>query len=197
MRQDGLTYRLVPVANGEVNKDWVVDKLMNKFKFGNVDKPGVYFDEENRRHLNSIRLAYAQSAISLALANRKDEAKKLLNKCDQMMLESNFPYGMVSRYQQHNQFALQFLQAAYIAGETALAKKVSAALLTDIEQQASYYQNLSDVKRAALEDEEKRNDYFMKNLLGMQQEYLKTTATPNLENTPAISTKPGVRSDSQ
>ncbi|MEJ7671356.1 MAG: hypothetical protein WKF59_01205 [Chitinophagaceae bacterium] len=51
LRTDGLTYRLVPVKNGDVNCNWAVDKMMNKFVFGNADKPGVYFDEENRRHL--------------------------------------------------------------------------------------------------------------------------------------------------
>ncbi|MBP6687952.1 MAG: DUF2723 domain-containing protein, partial [Lacibacter sp.] len=36
LRQDGLTYRLVPVANarGTVNMDWMLDKVMNKFKYG-------------------------------------------------------------------------------------------------------------------------------------------------------------------
>jgi hypothetical protein len=37
LRQDGLTYRLVPVANSEVNQDWVKDKLMNKFVFGSAN----------------------------------------------------------------------------------------------------------------------------------------------------------------
>ena len=77
LRQDGLTYRLVPVANSEVNEDWVFDKMMNKFAFGNADKPGVYFDEENRRHLNSIRMAYAQAAVkSWQITVRKKKPKK-------------------------------------------------------------------------------------------------------------------------
>ena len=49
IRQDGLSYRLVPVlnTNSEVNDKWVYDKMMTKFASGNADKPGVYFDEEN------------------------------------------------------------------------------------------------------------------------------------------------------
>ena len=135
LRQDGLTYRLVPVLSDEINKDWIVDKLMNKFVFGNADKPGVYFDEENRRHLNSIRLAYAQAAGNLADAGRKEDAKKLLHKADQMMLEENFPYGMVSRSQQHNQISMQFLYAAYKAGDTTLAEKITRSLKKDMQQQ--------------------------------------------------------------
>jgi len=148
IRQDGLTYRLVPVEADDqnfVNRDWVADRMMNKFVFGAADKPGVYFDEENRRHLNSIRLAYATAAAGLADHGRKEDAKKLLNKCDKNMLEQNFPYGMVSRFQQHDYFSLQFLEAAYKAGDTALAQKVSREVKKDLEQQMSYYAKLGDM----------------------------------------------------
>ena len=76
LRQDGLTYRLVPVAGSEVNDGWVYDKMMSKFASGNADKPGVYFDEENRRHLNTIRMAYASAAMDLAQKDKKEELKK-------------------------------------------------------------------------------------------------------------------------
>src|SRR6202012_3285991 len=66
LRQDGLTYRLVPVKNPDVNRSWVYDKMMNKFAFGNCNVPGVYYDEENRRHLLTIRLAFATAAANLA-----------------------------------------------------------------------------------------------------------------------------------
>lgn len=153
IRQDGLTYRFVPVLGSEVNNDWVYDKMMNKFKFGNCNVMGVYFDEENRRHLNSIRLAYAQAASSLADNGKKEEAKKMLNKCDQMMLQENFPYGMVSRGQQHNQFSLQMLIAAYKAGDSALAQKITNSVKKDLEQQMTYLTNLPDSKQDAMQQE--------------------------------------------
>jgi len=171
LRQDGLTYRLVPISNGGTNEDWVMDKMMNKFKFANADKPGVFFDEENRRHLNSIRLAYAQAASDLATSNRMEDAKKLLNKCDKMMLEENFPYGMVSRSQQHNQISMQFLYAAYRAGDSALAAKVSKNLRKDMEQQVAYYQSLSDTRRDILSYEEERNQNLLKGLLQFEQQF--------------------------
>ena len=153
IRQDGLTYRFVPVLGSEVNNDWVYDKMMNKFKFGNCNVMGVYFDEENRRHLNSIRLAYAQAAMSLAENGKKDEAKKMLNKCDQMMLQENFPYGMVSRGQQHNQFSIQMLIAAYKAGDSALVDKISKSVKKDLEQQMAYLTGLPDSKQEAMQQE--------------------------------------------
>ena len=182
LRQDGLTYRLVPIANGGVNKDWIFDKLMNKFVFGNADKPGVYFDEENRRHLNSIRLAYAQAASNLADEGRKEDAKKMLNKCDKMMLEQNFSYGMVSRSQQQNQISLQFLYAAYKAGDTVLAQKITQSLKKDMEQQQTYYQNLSDDRRDNLSNEEERNETLLKGLMQLDQQF---------KNKPPVTENPG------
>lgn len=189
LRQDGLTYRLVPVLNGDVNSDWAVDKMMKKFVFGNADKAGVYFDEENRRHLNSIRLAYATVAGNLADHDRKEEAKKLLNKCDQMMLDQNFSYGMTSRGQQHNQISFQFLIAAYKAGDTALTEKITKSLRKDLEQQAAYYQGLNADRRDALSYEEQRNDNFLKGLAQIEQEF-KNKPVIKGETSAPISTEP-------
>ncbi|MEO7523955.1 MAG: DUF2723 domain-containing protein [Ferruginibacter sp.] len=194
LRQDGLTYRLVPIANGGTNEDWVVDKMMNKFAFGNANRPGVYFDEENRRHLNSIRLAYAQAATDLANSNRMEDAKKLLNKCDKMMLDENFSYGMVSRSQQHNQISMQFLYAAYRAGDSILAAKVSKTLRKDMEQQVAYYQSLSDNRREILGYEEERNQNLLKGLLQFEQQFKPRAAT---EIPSPVSTQPVTPADSQ
>lgn len=149
IRQDGLTYRLVPVESGGVNRPWVEDK-MSKFVFGGADKEGVYFDEENRRHLNSIRLAYASAALNLAANGKKEAAKKLLTKCDNNMLESNFAYGMVSRDQQHNSISLRFLDAAIATEDTALTGKVIKSLKKDLEQQMVYYASLNGTDVAKL-----------------------------------------------
>ncbi len=144
IRQDGMTYRLVPVAGSEVNDVWAFDKMTSKFSSGNADKPGVYYDEENRRHLNSIRMAYASVALDMAQKNKKEEAKKLLTKVDKMMLEENFAYGMASRNQQHNYISLLMLQASYASEHTLLVAKINKSLKKDLEQQLSYYASMDE-----------------------------------------------------
>jgi len=154
VRKDGMTYRLVPVANNTgFNTDWMVDKLRTKFGFGSADIKGVYFDEQNRLHLNSIRAAYADGAASLADKNRKDEAKQLLDMADKGILEVNMPYAMVSKNNQHNYFNFKFLEAAYKAGHTALADKVSKELHKDFDQQIKYYSQLPERKQEAMRSE--------------------------------------------
>ncbi len=143
LRRDGLSYRLVPVANSTVNTDWMFDKVMNKFGFGNANIFGVYYDEENRRHLNIIRRADAELAIDLSAKNRKEDARKVLDKTDNMMLQCNFPYGMVSRNNEHNRIAMMFLEACYRADDKTLAAKVAKSIKTDLQQQVKYYNSLT------------------------------------------------------
>jgi hypothetical protein len=146
-----LAYQLVPVENPNsanadaVDNDASYQTIMEKFAFGNASTPGVYYDEENRRHLNSIKLAVAQTAQSLAEAGRKDSARKLLEHYDQNVLQSNMPYGMTSnRGNMHNVFSIHFLSACYAAEDWNLAKKVDASLKKDLEQQMGYYLSLGD-----------------------------------------------------
>jgi hypothetical protein len=178
LRRDGLSYRLAPVKNSKVNTDWMLDKLTNKFAFGNADKAGVYFDEENRRHLGGIRSAYAELAIDLSSKNRKEEAKAVLNKVDKMMHESNFGYGLTSRGNLHNRNSLLFLEACYLAGDQALIQKVSAAVKKDLQQQVNYYNTLSGLKADNMAQEKQTAETYLQALGQMQSMYNPSVEIP-------------------
>lgn len=182
LRRDGLSYRLVPVMNDRVNADWMMDKLMNKFAFGNANLKGVYFDEENRRHLNSIRNAYADLASYLADRNRKQEAIEVLDKVDKNLLEENFPYGMAGRGNGHNQNSMRFLEACYKAGHTALAAKVHKSVKKDLEQQMRYYDALPESKAQWMSDERMMTENLLKALDQMEQIYTKAPKAVTPEN---------------
>ncbi|HEV3412740.1 MAG TPA: DUF2723 domain-containing protein [Puia sp.] len=150
VRQDGLAGRLVPVepkdaGYGSYNNDLAYTNMMTKFGYGNANIPGVYYDEENRRHLNTLRAAHGQLALSLIDDGKKDSAKNLLEHFDQNVLESNFPYGMTSnRSNEHNRISMSFLLACYRSGDLKLAAKVAASLRKDLEQQLRYYNSLGE-----------------------------------------------------
>ena len=178
LRRDGLSYRLAPVKNSKVNTDWMLDKLTNKFSYGNADKAGVYFDEENRRHLNGIRSAYAELAIDLASKNRKEDARAVLNKVDKMMLESNFGYGLTSRGNLHNRNSLLFLEACYLAGDKALIQKVSTAVKKDLQQQVNYYNALTGMKADNMAQEKQTAESYLQALGQMQAMYNPSVEIP-------------------
>ena len=145
VRQTGMSYQLVPVMNQTIDTEVAYKNMMTKFSFGNAKNPNVYFDEENRRHLNSMRLAFSQVAQALAIEGKRDSAQQLLRKFDSETNEKNFPYGMTSnRGNQHNYFSYLFLQACYASGELKLANKVSVSLLKDLKQGVAYYKSLGE-----------------------------------------------------
>lgn len=171
IRRDGLSFRLVPVLNSRVNTDWMMDKAMNKFAFGNANVKGVYFDEENRRHLNTIRSAYTELAIDLVGKGRKEDARKVLEKVDKMLDQSNFAYGMTSRGNLHNRNSLLFLEACYMAEDTTLIKKVAASVKTDLQQQIRYYNTLDGVKADNMSEERRSADNYLKGMEQIQTMY--------------------------
>lgn len=197
IRKDGLTYRLLPVQNSFPQQNWLVDaamrqarlggtairdnntnvmynNLMNKFHFGNADIGGVYFDEENRRHLLTVRSTYAEAAGNLSDQGRKQEALNLLNKAEQGISPANLPYAMVSRYNSHNQTAMIYLEAAYKAGNQQLAQKLSSAIQKDLSDQKKYYDYLRNNKEELFEtltSEAQINDIMMQVFAELQKKY--------------------------
>ncbi|HMF70818.1 MAG TPA: hypothetical protein VK616_05065, partial [Flavitalea sp.] len=144
-RLEGLVYRLVPIENSEVDNERSYQHMMTRFEYGNTDKKNVYLDEDNRRRLNILRFAYAQVAISLANAGKKEQAKEILKRFDQKVNEANLPYGMTTnRGNQHNAISSEFLRAAYMCGDYNLAKKITSSLKKDLRQQLYYYHAMGD-----------------------------------------------------
>ncbi len=140
LRSEGQSYRLVPVADPtRINTRTSYDIIKNKFAYGNANIPGVYFDEENRRHLMGIRQSIAEAAGALINEGQNEKAKEILNLADKNILEENFPYGMVSRQNQHNTISVQLLEAAYKSGDKKLGAKIANSLTKDLQQQLSYY----------------------------------------------------------
>lgn len=154
LRKDGISYRLIPVATGTgINTDWMYNTLMTKFTSGHANVKGVYFDEENRRHLLGIRQAFAELARDLVAKNRLDDAITVVNKADSLVPEMNIPYGMPSRYELHNQTTFLLMEAAYSAGAKEVAAKISKSLNADFNQQMDYYAALGDgMTRKQLDD---------------------------------------------
>lgn len=201
LRKDGLSYRLVPIKNNFPQQKWLVNQqlrgnifdnnsdvmynnLMNKFKFGNAGTKGVYFDEENRRHLLSIRSVYGEAAGNLADAGRKQEANNLLNQAEKGISTENLPYAMVGRSNSHNQTALLYLEAAYKAGNMQLADKVGKAVRKDLNDQKAYYDYMKNEKEdfyASVAREDEINNFLIELLNTIEKTYRAAAQQPIIE----------------
>ena len=153
MRREGLTFRLIPVkSTSAVNVKPMYEHMMTKFTNGHADVKGVYFDEENRRHLYTIRQSYADLARELLTKGKKDSAKAVVLRSDQLIPDINVPYGIPSRYEMHNRASWSLMETAYESGATDLAKKISKELNKDLDQHMEYLASLGDMSKKQLED---------------------------------------------
>ncbi len=144
---DGLAYRLTPIRQenrGGVDIANMYTALTTKFKFGGGEKPNVYFDENGRRELLSIRGAYASLGTALAEAGKKDSALNVLNYGYKMIVPSTLPYGMVSSYQMQDITSLQYVNAYILAGDIKTATIIANAVIRDCRQQTAYYNSLGE-----------------------------------------------------
>lgn len=191
LRREGMAYRLVPLQFNDAqlgalglyaNVDGMKDVVMNKFAFGNAQTKGVYFDEENRRHLNSIRSTMGEAAMVLAAKERKEEAKAVLDKADKMLHQENLPYGMPSRGNMHNNISFNFLRACYMAGHTQLAEKVYTILSTEIKQEKAYYASLDGIHAENMASDKRECDEYEKKLQGLKAAFVQATSPTNAAN---------------
>jgi len=151
LRSRGMSYQLVPVENDRVDIQTAYTTVMEKFRYGNAATPGVYFDEENRRRLNAIKYAHLEIAQGLLEAGRREQCRNVLENWDRHVSQANFPYGMTTNLgNMDDRSSTWFLELAYASGDIPLARKVSASLKKDLQQQLHYYRSQGE----ALPDEQ-------------------------------------------
>jgi hypothetical protein len=153
-----------------------------KFTSGGAATDNVYFDEENRRHLLSIRSVFAEAAGNMADQNRKPEALQLLQKSESLLNTEVMPYAMTSRYNMHNQTALVYLEAAFKAGDQQLANKVKTNLRKDLMDQRAYYEYIRNEKEdfyPGIQREAEINEILIRIFDELERKYTQQQAPVN------------------
>ena len=123
--QEGLAYRFTPFDNTKtgvtIDSEKMYDNLMHKFKFGGIDQPGIYIDENALRMCYSHRRIFAQLVQQLMKEGKKDKAKAALDYVEKMVPAVNVPYDFQNG-------SLQMAEAYYQLGETEKADAIVKAL---------------------------------------------------------------------
>ena len=124
---EGFAYRLVPIKAestpdrltfGTAATDLMYDNLMNKFKYGNMNDPDVYIDENNMRMMTNIRNSFNRLATGLIEEGKKDSAVAVIDRAFELI-----PNNIV----QYEYFALELADSYYDAG----AKEKGKAIIED------------------------------------------------------------------
>ena len=138
----GLAYQLLPVKAkegdgqvGEVNTTVMYDNVMNKFKWGNFNKPGVYVDETNARMVMNLRGLFGRLADALVMEGKNDSAKRVIDRCFEVFPETVVDYDF---------FTVPLINDYYKIGQTEKANAAAVKLSKSMTSQLAYFFSFPD-----------------------------------------------------
>ena len=135
---EGLAYRITPftttsdgkaiegVKNFDTKRTY--DNVMNRFKFGGIDKPGIYLDETVMRMCYTHRRTMAKLAVELLNEGDEKKAEKVLRYTAKQIPAYNVAHNFSSG-------SLDMARAWAILGNN----KEALSIMNDLWKQASQY----------------------------------------------------------
>ena len=139
--QEGLAYRFTPFdtdkLNSKIDSEKMYDNLMNKFKFGGIEKPGIYIDENVMRMCYTHRRIFTQLVGQLIKEGKKDKALAALDYAEKMIPSYNVPYDWANG-------AFQMAEAYYQLGQNEKANKIIDELANKSLEYMIWYLSLTD-----------------------------------------------------
>ena len=100
MELTGLAYQITPIRSRDghprVNTEKMYDNMMHKFAYGNMNKPGIYIDENLMRMCRTHRMMFAQLAEELFREGQRDKALEVLDYAEEQLPGCNVPYDYTS-----------------------------------------------------------------------------------------------------
>ena len=165
--QEGLAYRITPFntkAPGVKNFDTekVYNNVMNRFKWGGLDKPGLYIDETVMRMCYTHRHLLAQLAMQLIAEGQNAKAEKVLRKAEKVLPEYNVPYTFLSG-------AADMARAYALIGKKADAARILNKVWADAKSYADYYLQLTGSRFMMSQNDVLRQLYIMQNIADITQ----------------------------
>ena len=96
----GMAYQITPVRSKDgqprVNTEKMYDNMMHKFAYGNMNRPGIYIDENLMRMCRTHRMMFAQLAEALIREGQREKAVEVLDYAEEMLPGYNIPYDYTS-----------------------------------------------------------------------------------------------------
>ena len=157
--QEGLAYRITPFnttkLNARIDSEKMYDNLMHKFKFGGIDKDGIYLDETILRMSQTHRRMFVQVASQLIKEGKYEKALKALDYCQQVIPSKNVAHDYIMSSSKE-------MADDYIAlGEYAKAESILDELANKAVEYITWYMSLDDERLALSYENCVRNIYIL------------------------------------
>ena len=170
LRFDGFVYKLVPVKQptkdyysvGSVYSDVLYNLLMKTYKWGNMNDPKVFMDNNNVRTTSvlGIRNCFVRLAEQLVLQKNNKKAIEVLDRCMELTPNCNIPYD----------FMIARIIATYINVDANLkAKKYLDEYKNIMIDDLRYYNSLSSSTAMQVSREKENTELILQELERIEQ----------------------------
>jgi tetratricopeptide (TPR) repeat protein len=164
-RQDGVAYRIVPFETGGENRridtDVLYDNMMHKYRWGNLEHPGVYLDENSMNMARTFRLLFGVLGRSLAAEGKTEKVNEVLDYGLKVIPDYNVPYDFRST----GEIAATYYQI----GEIEKAQRLYDVLLEKSLRSLDWYSRLNGRDYVSVLSEINWNLRYLGNILSFYQ----------------------------
>ena len=138
----GLAYQILPIgakgAGSGVNTKEMYDNMINKFRYGNIQDPKVYLDENTLRMCRTHRMMFSQLASALYNEGDSVKALKTLDFAEKMI-----PGNTV----RHDYVSTMLAETYYKLGESQKGDAIMEAVAKDCVEYLEWYYTLTVAQR--------------------------------------------------
>ena len=169
---EGLAYRITPFTtsnggrpiDGAKNFDTrrTYDNVMHRFKFGGLEKQGLYLDETVMRMCYTHRRIMAKLAYELISEGKDKEAREVLEFTAKKLPTYNVPHNYSSG-------SLDMARAWAALGDKQKAMDIIKPLWTNSTQYMFYYCSLDGTRFKSAENDAVMHFYIIQQLAGLSQ----------------------------
>lgn len=166
-QKTGMAYQIVPMKVEKtvkaVNVEKMYDNVMNKFKWGGVNEPGIYLDENVLRMCKSYRYSvFAPLAATLMQEGDNERALKVLDKCMEVMTPENVPMDYT---------ALSIGEFYYLLGQKEKGHAVYEAIADNMMRNLDWYFRLKPTQFASVASDLNTDLYTMQEIMRVAKEH--------------------------
>lgn len=132
---DGFAYKFVPIKStnstgnpGRVNALEMYEKVMNVYRWGNMNDPSVYIDYQNLLTFGaviSIRNIHTQTAKALVQIGERAKAVEVLDRMQEVMIPSQFPLNASLLPSMNEYSVMESIDLYFLAGENEKAMAIA------------------------------------------------------------------------
>ncbi|MDR2954918.1 MAG: DUF2723 domain-containing protein [Prevotella sp.] len=132
---EGMDYRITPgvIDSTGVNTDVMFDNMVNKYKYGGIENPKIYLDENNLRMCRTLRVMFSKLIDALMDEGKNEKALQALDRCMEAIPGTTVPRGGES---------IGFAENYYILGQTEKARQVIDEVLHYVDGKLQWFASM-------------------------------------------------------